>query len=410
MKILFVHQNLPGQFTHLVPALIARGHECLGLTVSTNKGTCNFPVETYEFTAPVHDSSAIPVGKTYVEMSDRGVAAALKAASIRDQKGYYPDLVFGHSGWGETLFLREVWPQAKLLVYPEFFYHGTGYDAGFDPEISPATLDNSIVARARSAHLSQAMLHADAALLPTQWQASAFPSLFQQRIEVAHEGINTSIIRPNPAASVTHHPSGVEFRAGEEVLTFANRNLEPHRGYHIFMRALPAVLEARPQARVVLVGGDSVSYGGPPRNGGSWKQALLDEVGPRLDLSRVFFVGQIPHDVFITLMQVSRVHAYLTYPFVLSWSLLEAMAAGAPVIGSRTPPVEEVIEDGVNGRLVDFFDVPGWSAALIEALANPKGSRKMAKVARKRVVAKYDLGICLPQWIDFVERHGPKAG
>jgi glycosyltransferase involved in cell wall biosynthesis len=409
VRILFVHQNLPGQFMHLVPALMARGHECLGLTVSTNKGTCNFPVERYDFTAPPPTKSAIPVGKTYVEMSDRGVACALAAARLRDGKGYHPDVIFGHSGWGETLFLREVWPKAKLLIYPEFFYHGTGFDAGFDAEISPPTLDNSIVARARSAHLGQAIMHADAALLPTRWQASSFPSVVQGLIEVAHEGINTQVIRPNPAASVTHNTTGTFMKAGDEVLTFVNRNLEPYRGYHIFMRALPAVMRARPECKVVIVGGDGVSYGGPPIEGGSWKKKLLDEVGAQLDLSRVFFVGQIPHNVFITLMQVSRVHVYLTYPFVLSWSLLEAMAAGAPVIGSRTPPVEEVVEDGVTGRLVDFFDVPGWSAAMIEALANPAATRPLAKRARGRVVAKYDLSVCLPQWINFVERHGPKA-
>jgi glycosyltransferase involved in cell wall biosynthesis len=170
------------------------------------------------------------------------------------------------------------------------------------------------------------------------------------------------------------------------------------------------VLQVRPKARVVLVGGDGVSYGGPPPGGGSWKQALLQEVGPRLDLSRVHFVGRVPHPDFVALMQVSRVHAYLTYPFVLSWSLLEAMAAGAPIVASRTPPVQEVIDDGVTGRLVDFFDVPGWSAALTEALANPAALRPLAAAARARVVARYDLSVCLPKWVAFVERHGAAGG
>jgi glycosyltransferase involved in cell wall biosynthesis len=188
------------------------------------------------------------------------------------------------------------------------------------------------------------------------------------------------------------------------VLTFVNRNLEPYRGYHIFMRALPAVLAARPQAQVVIVGGDEVSYGRPPPQGKSWKQIFLDEVAGRIDPARVHFPGRVPYPTFRALMQVTRVHAYLTYPFVLSWSMLEAMAAGAPLVASATPPVQEVIEDGVNGRLVGFFDVAGWSAALTEALANPAAMAPLAAAGRATVRDRYDLrSVCLPRMIRFVE-------
>jgi glycosyltransferase involved in cell wall biosynthesis len=409
VKVLFVHQNLPGQFLHLIPALEVRGHACRGLTAASNQRQLAIPVTRYAFSGRTPPASVPPVARTYGTMADRGVAAALAARKLRDSEGYHPDVIFGHSGWGETLFLKEVWPKAKLLVYPEFYYNGTGSDTGFDPEFNPPSFDGAIMARARSAHLGQAMLHADAALLPTRWQASSFPPAVQHMIDVVHDGIDTARIRPDPAASVTLHASGTVLQPGDEVLTFVNRNLEPYRGFHIFMRALPAVLRARPKARVVIVGADGVSYGGPPPGGGTWKQALLAEVGSQLDLGRVHFVGQVPHATFVALMQVSRVHAYLTYPFVLSWSLLEAMAAGAPIVASRTPPVEEVIEDGVSGRLVDFFDVPGWSAALTEALANPAALHPLAQVARERVVGRYDLAVCLPKWVDFVERHGRGA-
>lgn len=409
MNVLFAHQNLPGQFLHLVPALQARGHACRGLTAASNQRQFVFPVTRYTLASPLSGAPMSPVAKTYGTMADRGVAAALAAARLRDSEGYHPDVIFGHSGWGETLFLKEVWPRSRLLLYPEFYYNGTGFDTGFDPEVTLPTLDNAIVTRARSAHLGQAMLHADAALVPTRWQASSFPPALQGMIEVAHEGIDTARIRPNPAAAVTLKAAGLVLRPGDEVLTFVNRNLEPYRGFHIFLRALPAVLQARPQARVVIVGAEGASYGGPPPGGGSWKQALLAEVGARLDLSRVHFVGHVPHADFVALMQVSRVHAYLTYPFVLSWSLLEAMAAGAPIVASRTPPVEEVIEDGVSGRLVNFFDVPGWSAALTEALANPAAQHPLAQAARERVVESYDLSVCLPKWVAFVERQGAAA-
>jgi glycosyltransferase involved in cell wall biosynthesis len=409
VNVLFAHQNLPGQVLHLVPALQARGHACRGLTAASNQRQFVFPVTRYTLASPLSGAPMSPVAKTYGTMADRGVAAALAAARLRDSEGYHPDVIFGHSGWGETLFLKEVWPRSRLLLYPEFYYNGTGFATGFDPEVTLPTLDNAIVTRARSAHLGQAMLHAEAALVPTRWQASSFPPALQGMIEVAHEGIDTARIRPNPAAAVTLKAAGLVLRPGDEVLTFVNRNLEPYRGFHIFLRALPAVLQARPQARVVIVGADGTSYGSPPPGGGSWKQALLAEVGARLDLSRVHFVGQVPHADFVALMQVSRVHAYLTYPFVLSWSLLEAMAAGAPIVASRTPPVEEVIEDGVSGRLVEFFDVPGWSAALTDALANPAALRPLAQAARERVVERYDLSVCLPKWVAFVERQGAAA-
>ena len=406
MKILFVHQNFPGQFLHLAPELVRRGHDCLALTDGTNQRPPGIAAVRYRFDAPVVDPAATRVARTYTMMTDRGVTVARAAEQLRDRQGYCPDVIVGHSGWGETLFLKEVWPEARLLIYAEFYYHGTGCDIGFDPEFQPASLNTAMIARARSAHLGQALLHADAGIAPTEWQASTFPAALRQMIEVIHDGIDTTRIAPDPAASVTL-PSGLTLRAGQEVITFVNRNLEPYRGYHSFMRALPAVLDARPGAQVVIVGGDGVSYGAVPKQGGSWKQVLLDEVGGRLDQSRVHFTGRVPHATFIRLMQISRVHAYLSYPFVLSWSMLEAMAAGALVIGSRTAPVQEVITDDVNGRLVDFFDVTAWSAALIEALAEPERFGAMRAAARETVRARYDLARCLPRMVDFVERHGP---
>jgi glycosyltransferase involved in cell wall biosynthesis len=175
------------------------------------------------------------------------------------------------------------------------------------------------------------------------------------------------------------------------------------------MRALPAVMAARPQAQVVIVGGDEVSYGAAPSGGKGWKDTFLAEVRDRIDLSRVHFMGKVPYPTFVSLMQVSRAHAYLTYPFVLSWSMLEAMSAGCLVVGSKTPPVEEVLRDGVNGRLVDFFDVQGWSDTLIEVLAYPDRFAPLRQAARQTVLDRYDLrGHCLPRMVEFVESFAPQ--
>jgi glycosyltransferase involved in cell wall biosynthesis len=407
VKILFVHQNFPGQFLHLAPALVARGHDCLAFTDAVNSRDPGIPVARYRFDPPPVDPAATRLGRTFTLMGDRAVAVARAASKLRE-KGYVPDVIFGHSGWGETLFLKEIWPEAKLLIYAEFYYRGVGRDVGFDPEFQTPSLDATMIAQGRAAHLGQALLHADAGVAPTQWQASTFPPALRPMIEVIHDGIDTARVAPDPLATFTL-PDGSILRPGDEVISFVNRNLEPYRGWHIFLRALPAVLNARPKAKVVIVGGDGVSYGPAPKDGRSWKQTLLDEVGPALDLSRVHFVGRVPHDQFVRLMQVTSAHAYLSYPFVLSWSMLEAMAAGALVIGSRTAPVEEVVEDGVNGRLVEFFDVAAWSSALIEALAQPEKFREMRAKARRTVQDRYDLTSCLPRMVAFVERFGPRA-
>jgi glycosyltransferase involved in cell wall biosynthesis len=326
------------------------------------------------------------------------------------QKGYVPDVIFGHSGWGETLFLKEVWPEAKLLVYAEFYYRGRGADVGFDAEFNPPSFDQVMIAQGRTTHLGQALTHADAGLSPTEWQASTYPPVLRRMIEVIFDGVDTDVMRPDPAATATL-PSGATFHAGDEVLTFINRNLEPYRGYHIFMRALPAVLKARPGAQVVIVGGDEVSYGAAPKGEKGWKDVFLNEVKDRLDLSRVHFAGKVAYPTFVNLMQVTRVHAYLTYPFVLSWSMLEAMGAGALVVGSATPPVQEVIRAGENGLLVDFFDVQGWSDRLIETLADPDRFDALRAGARRTILSRYDLkSHCLPRTVGFVERHGPGLG
>jgi glycosyltransferase involved in cell wall biosynthesis len=407
LKVLFVHQNFPGQFLHLAPELARRGHEVLALTDIVNKRETTTRTLRYRHEAPKVDPSACRLGRNYTQQSDRGVTVARACLQLRKETGYVPDVIFGHSGWGETLFLKEVWPEAKLIVYAEFYYQGRGADVGFDPEAGEAGFDQVMIAQGRAAHLGQALLHADAGVSPTEWQASTYPPALRRMIDVIFDGVDTAALHPDPAAQVAL-PDGRVLRAGEEVLTFVNRNLEPYRGYHSFMRALPDVMAARPQAQVVIVGGDDVSYGPPPKDGRRWKDIYLDEVRDRLDLSRVHFMGKVPYPTFVSLMQVSRAHAYLTYPFVLSWSMLESMAAGALVIGSDTAPVREVIRHGENGLLVDFFDIAGWSRVLTEALADPARFAPLRVAARRTVVERYDLrGICLPQMVAMVERFAP---
>jgi glycosyltransferase involved in cell wall biosynthesis len=405
MRILFVHQNYPGQFLHLAPALEARGHQVVAITDEANQRGFKLPHMRYRFEPPGTQGP----GASYASAAQRGAAVAMTAEVLRNKHGFVPDVIFGHPGWGETLFLNDVFPEARLLSYAEFYYASAGLDCGFDPELGALDLRRRILTTSRRAHLLQALAQSYAALSPTAWQASTFPPELRGKIRVIHDGIDTGRVRPDPQARFAL-PGGRELKAGDEVLTFVNRNLEPYRGFHVFLRALPQVLKARPEAQVVIVGGDGCSYSPRPAGGKSWKEIFLSEVADRLDLSRVHFTGNLPYGDYLSVLQVSRVHAYLTYPFVLSWSLLEAMSAGCSIVASATPPVQEVITDGETGRLVDFFDVGGWAAALTEALAAPKAAAPRRQAARAHVVQNYDLKtVCLPQLVAFVEGAGRPA-
>ena len=291
MKILFVHQNFPGQFPHLAPALAKRGHEVLALTDANNQRPS--PVRTVRYKAPNKIRTDGVLGRAYSVHAERGLMAARGARALRDDHGFVPDVIIGHSGWGETLFLKEVWPKAKLLIYAELMYRTEGADVGFDPGMAPETLQGRLMTVARSAHLIQGIVQADAAISPTRYQAASFPAELRQKISVIHDGIDTQRARPDPDARLSL-PDGRELQAGDEVLSFVSRSLEPYRGFHVFMRALPEVLAQRPDAQVVLVGGDGVSYGKAPEGGQSWKDVMLDEVRDRLDLGRVHFVGRLP--------------------------------------------------------------------------------------------------------------------
>lgn len=406
MNILFIHQNFPAQFKFLAPEMVRRGHHVCAMKMGKVDATVWQGVQLFPY-SPARGSTlgVHPWISDFETKTIRGEACFRAALRLKAQ-GYAPDLIIAHPAWGESLFIKDVWPQAKLGIYCEFFYQAQGADVGFDPEFPSDT--ESAVPRLRLKNLNY-QLHfdvADAGIAPTQWQASGFPSSFREKIAVVHDGIDTQAVAPNPASTFLLLSGRVLTRA-DEVVTFVNRNLEPYRGYHIFMRSLPRLLRERPNAQVLIVGGDDVSYGARPSQGKTWKGIFAEEVRAQIsdtDWARVHFLGRVPYERFIPLLQLSTAHVYLTYPFVLSWSLLEAMSAGCAIVASDTAPVREVIRHDDTGLLVNFFDAEKLVETVGALLDDQALRERLGHRAREFAVANYDLqSVCLPEQLEWVE-------
>lgn len=376
MRVLFIHQNFPGQFRHLAAHLAKRDDvEVLAIGREQAPGLPGVRLLRYK---PHRKASAQT--HPYVRTFEDGVLhgqQVLRLLLDLKGKGYRPDVVVAHPGWGESLYVKEAFPSARLIHFCEYYYQARGADAGFDPEF-PLDTNGAASIRSRNALHLLNLENCDLAITPTQWQRSVHPAAYRDAMQVIHEGIDIAGLGPDPEASL-ELPDGRVLKAGQPTLTYVARNLEPYRGFHSFMRALPRILEAHPTCQVLVVGGDEVSYGSRPKGAANWRSKLLAE-NP-IDLQRVHFLGKVPYATYKRVLQVSAAHIYLTYPFVLSWSLLEAMASGCLIIGSDTAPVREVIEDGRNGLLVDFFDGERVAEKALQALAEPERFQALRRQA-----------------------------
>ena len=403
MNILFVHQNFPGQYRHIAAALADDpANQVLAIGEAGNLGRLRHPrVRELGYASP---EPAGPHTHHYLRSFEAAVRRGQQVVRVGQQllrNGYRPDIVCCHPAWGEGLYLRDVWPDSILLYFFEFFYHAEGHDTGFDPEF-PLSLDGVFRTRTRNAVHLLSLNAADWGVSPTHWQHQSLPPEYRDRISVIFDGIDTTAVSPSESTRL-EIDDGITLDATSEVITFVNRNLEPYRGYHVFMRALPRLLEARPRAHVVIVGDDGVSYGPSLPDGQTYKQRYLDEVRDSIDESRVHFLGRVPYDRYLEVLRVSSAHIYLTYPFVLSWSMIEAMSAGCAVVASATPPVREVIRDGENGLLFDFFDGDALIDRVCRVLDDPQRMRAMRDAARRTVVETYDLArVCLPRQLELI--------
>lgn len=392
MRIVFVHRRGPGQFLHLAPFLAERGWAVSFVCETMQRALPGVATVRHRAEPPSRLGGRLArhlaTTEQHVRIGHR-VAEALAGLARRDGS---PDLVVGHLGWGGLLFAKDVLPDVPMLGYCEYFYRPEGGDVGYDPA-EPVTEDDRRRLRLLNATQLLSLDAVDGGVSPTRWQRSRFPAPYRRRIALCHDGIDVARCRPDPKARFAL-PDGRRLKPGDPVITYAARDLEPYRGFPQFMRAAAAVLRRRPEAIVVVAGGDGVSYGRPPADGGSWREAVGREVMTAeagIDPARVVFLGHVPHDRLIRLFQVSAAHVYLTVPFVLSWSMLEAMACGALVVGSATPPVEEVIADGRNGLLAPFFDRDALAGQILAALDEPHRFAPLRAAARRTIVERYGL-------------------
>lgn len=398
--VLFVHNNFPGQFGFIAQKLSADGHRCAAIASHTGQKLDGIELVQWR-TRKATTSGILPAAVRIEADLIRGGAAAKAALHLRN-RGFDPALIIGHPGWGETTYMREIFPRARQVAYAEYYYRSEGGDVGFDPEFSPAKAEDPHTLYAKNAGMTLAFAEAEAIVTPTDFQRSLLPAIFRERAHVIHEGVDTDYIRKRDNVSLTLG-GGKVLDGSKPVITFINRRFEPLRGFHIFVRALPSLMAAVPEAEIVIIGADEPGGYGAPSGDKTWGTRLFGEIADRVDRSRIHFVGRIPHEMMLRALSISWAHVYFTYPFVMSWSLLEAMASECLIIASDTGPVRDAVTDGKNGILLDFFDVAGLSGALIAACREPERFRVLRKAARETVIARYDRAtICQPAWLDLI--------
>lgn len=394
MHVLFVHRSGSGQFAHLIARLVAAGAEVTLVTEKPARECPGIQQIAYAVDEPASTYATLAATDYHVRTGE-AVAAQLSRLARHDR----PDAIVGHVGWGGMLFARDAMPGVPLIGYCEYFYNAAGADLDFDPSVVVAEAERRRI-RMRNAAQLVTLETLDFAYAPTRWQQRQYPRSLRPRIEICHDGIDVEACRPDPAAVFTL-PDGRVLQCGDPVVTFAARDLDPYRGYPQFMQAAARVAQERPDAILVAVGGDGPGYGRPRPDGRPWREVMLQQTGLG---DRIIHIPWLAHDDLVRLFQVSAAHVYLSVPFVLSWSLLEAMACGCLIVGSATPPVQEVLSDGVNSLLAPFFDGDALTGRILAALEGGAVFEGLRQAARRTVVAGYEREACVDRQFGFVTR------
>ena len=396
MNILFLHRNFPAQFRHIAPELAKdKNNNVVFITNNKDRNLANIKKYIYEPKRKVPKDCHRYL-RYYEDSIIHGQATAEVALALKN-KGFIPDIIFGHT-WGQTLFMKDIFPDTPLLCYFEWFYNSQGGDIGFNNK--ELDIDELAKIRSKNAHLLIDLYSCDAGICPTNFQKSQFPKEFQDKIKVLHDGVDTDFCTPNQNAVFRIKDKNLFLTQNDEVVTYATRGMEAYRGFPEFMQAAEMLLKRRPNLHIVIAGEDRVCYG-PQLLNTTYKKMMLQKLD--LDLNRIHFVGGLPFNEYVKLLQISSAHVYLTYPFVLSWSLLDAMSCECPIIASSTEPVKEFIQDGKNGLLFDFYNIEEQVSKIEYALDNKESILPLRKEARKTIMTNYALKNLLPQHIENIK-------
>jgi glycosyltransferase involved in cell wall biosynthesis len=407
VNFLFVHQNFPAQYLHLIRSLLADNarregtHEIVFMTEPNRNNMEGVRKVTYA--RPPAISPSVHLDAREFELAARRGQAAYQGALAIKALGFRPDIIIGHHGWGEMLNLVDAFPGVPMLGYFEFYYRIDGTDVNFDPEFTMPQERFSAV-RGKNAVNLLALALEQHGQVPTRWQHKTYPKWSHPQLRIVEEGVDLDICKPNPELRRKTLTVGkLSVTPKQKLLTYVARNLEPYRGFHIFMRALPRILSQRKDVIVSVVGGDEISYGALPATGGSWREVMLRELGDKLDLSRVHFLGKVPYEQHIALLQRSDAHVYLSYPFVASWSLREALAIGCPVIGADTETVTEFVKHGETGLIVPTLDPSALGDAVLQMLSDRKLAAQLSAGGQKFAAANLDMGAYLANYRGYIE-------
>jgi len=407
VKVLFLHQNFPAQFRHLAIALGKNPKNQVVFCTTRQEGSIRGVHKV------IYQPSREPAQEThhYVRPLE---SAVLEGQAVYRQlvglkkKGFYPDIVYAHSGWGPGLFVKDLFPKADSLCFFEWFYHARGSNADFDPS-DPLDENTEAKIRIRNAPILIDLCSCDRGLSPTRWQLNQFPKELHSKLSVCHDGIDTSYFKPDAESALIIEPpkpiacpQTLDLSNVKEIITYVARGMEPYRGFPQFIEAVEKLQKKRPDCHIVVVGEDRVAYSKNLPEGQSYRKQALEK-HTELDHNRLHFTGHLPYSQYLKVLQASSAHVYLTRPFVLSWSMLEAMSTGCVVVGSSTPPVQELIKNNKNGLLVDFFDTEEMVERIIEVLEHPNQNKQIRENARKTIVDNYDLEDLLPQHLAWMK-------
>lgn len=393
MRILFVHKHFPGHYGHLVRALLARGDQ-VAFVAERIEG--DIPgIQPLAYTP--HRGPA-PSAHPYIQGIEGAVIAGQAAFRVMQalaRSGFRPDVVCAHAGFGPGLYVKDIFPKAAVIGHFEWFYRAEAADADFLD--GPPSDDDRLRIRTRNAEILVELSGVDAATTPTRFQQAQFPDFLQSRLQVLHEGIDTDFYVPGVDRPPVAAPEADAF------VTYATRGMEPYRGFPQAMAAFAEVLRRRPRTHLLVAGTDAVTYGRSRADGRSYRDVALEQ-HPILGGERVHWLGHLDPLRYRALLRASAAHVYLTVPFVLSWSFLEAMACAAPIVGSATGPVQDVMSDTHEGVMVNFFDVAALADAICALVENPERGRTLGAAARLRVEETFALKRLLPRHLDLLSK------